>query len=231
VTCSIGAFWSVPGSVGSPDELVRQADKLMYEAKRLGRNRCVFKAAAEGGTSEDAAGAGQGGGAVRQRPAEAGGDPHGWKDLEELRGVAHELNAQPVDDCAATRKEPRKDLVAPCSLHYFTGRDAQVRTVRGVTRNLSTGGAGIVTTQVFSRGEAVELELNKGQSKLYLAGLVSFCRPVRSDVYELGIQFVIQSLSPGISGDAAGFLQRQTWAAQSLQQKQEGKLARAAATE
>ena len=38
ITVSIGVA-SFPGAAGGPDELVRNADKALYLAKRLGKNR------------------------------------------------------------------------------------------------------------------------------------------------------------------------------------------------
>jgi hypothetical protein len=60
--------------------------------------------------------------------------------------------------------------------------------------------------------------------RVFLADLVAFCRHVRPDIYELGVQFVVQSQSPTISGDATGFLKEHDWATQSLREKQAGRL-------
>jgi diguanylate cyclase (GGDEF)-like protein len=41
VTVSVGLAHSLPDSFSQPDALVSTADAALYEAKHLGRNRCV----------------------------------------------------------------------------------------------------------------------------------------------------------------------------------------------
>ena len=71
------------------------------------------------------------------------------------------------------------------------------------------------------RGEAAEVVLQRGESKLYLAGLVTFCRHIERGIHEVGIQFVSHDVTPVISSDALGALHRFDWVAQALNTKTE----------
>lgn len=213
ITCSLGAIWSDHLPVNSADELFAAADQLMYRAKRSGKDRCCFEPL-RGVDAEPPAWSDS---ADSQKPSRA--DP----DTAELLALARELNREEVDTFASIRKQERRTLVAPCVLSYFTGTDARLRTIRAVTRNVSSGGIGLLVPRPMVRGEAVEVELDRGNGKLFVAGLVAFCRHIDNRIHELGVQFVTHSVEPILSGDPGEALQTFDWVSRATSEKQAGK--------
>jgi len=76
----------------------------------------------------------------------------------------------------------------------------------------------------MARGEPVEVVLDRGTSKIFLAGLVSYCRYIHGKIHEIGVQFVSHSVTPIISGDVATALKTHDWIGQALNAKLAGKL-------
>ena len=182
VTCSVGAVWGRPGPVTLPQDLFDAADGLMYQAKLRGKDRCCFKSLA---------------------PLDAGAEPapdaHAAEDLHEL---AMELNRADPDGFASMRKHERRDLLAPCVVNCFVSGAPAVGSYPGHVRNISTGGAGLLTTRPMIRGEPVEVVIEQeGQTggSFYLAGLVAFCRHVKDGIYDVGVQLVVQGREPILS--------------------------------
>jgi diguanylate cyclase (GGDEF)-like protein len=215
ITCSLGAVWSDRPSVNSAEELFNAADQLMYKAKRAGKDCYLFglltepyDPAADGELDADAA----------ARPAGAG--ENGAASLEELAAIAKQLNEHEVDTFAGIRKQGRKKLTVPCVVHYFTGDGTDMRAEQAATRNISTGGIALLIARPLARGEAVEVVLDKGAAKLFLAGLVSFCRHIVGGIHEVGIQFVTHSVTPIIFADASEAMQNLDWVAQAARAKQ-----------
>ena len=214
ISCSLGAIWYDRVPVNSADELFAAADELMYKAKRSGKDCCCFeqhKWADSGGCDISADQEDR----VRKiaRPRN-----------EELIGIAKGLNAVEVDPFAGIRKQQRKNVVLSCVVHYFPEFGTKTRSEHAVSRNLSTGGIGLLLTRAMTRGEAVEVILDKGTSKFFMAGLVAFCRQIEGEIHEVGVQFVAHSVKPIISGDMSKTLQQHDWVAQAVDAKRKGKL-------
>ena len=224
ITCSLGIAWSDRPSVNSAEELFAAADQLMYKAKRRGKDCYVFGLLTEPyGPTQDGDGAG-GGPAKSTRPSrEAEAREGGSATFEEMAAIAKQLNDNEVDTFAGIRKQGRAKLTVPCVVHYFTGDGTDMRAEQAATRNVSTGGAGLLIGRPLARGEAVEIVLDRGASKLFLAGLVSFCRHIVGGIHEVGVQFVTHSVTPIICADASGALQTFDGVAQAFHGRQDRK--------
>ncbi|MHC5007408.1 MAG: HDOD domain-containing protein [Planctomycetota bacterium] len=199
VTCSVGAVWGHPGPATSPQDLFDAADELMYQAKLRGKDRCCFK-------SLPALDAG----------AEPAPDDHPAEDLHEL---ALALNHADPDGFASMRKHDRRDLLTRCVVNCFVSGAPTVRSYPGHVRNISTGGAGLLTTRPMIRGEPVEVVIEQdGKSgvSLYLAGLVAFCRHVQDGIYDVGVQLVVQGREPILSREGGSADDHLDWVLEAL---------------
>ncbi|HUU85597.1 MAG TPA: GGDEF domain-containing protein [Phycisphaerae bacterium] len=224
LTCSVGAIWCERALMGSAEELIARADQLMYKAKRSGKDRCRFEGLTEPGTADERDRSGNSGPAEHSPAVETGEGKTADTHLRKLQSIATRLNADEVKGFVGIRKQTRQALVLPCVLHYFSGIDVTMRTEPAVTRNLSGGGIGLLVGRPLVRGEPVEVVLGTDRSQLFLAGLVSFCRHIDATVHEIGIQFVVHSVTPIISGNPPDALQKYDWVAQAVTAKQSGGL-------
>jgi len=199
VTCSVGAVWGHPGPATSPQDLFGAADELMYQAKLRGKDRCCFKS-----LTWLAAG------------AEPAPDDHVAEDLHEL---AMELNHADPDGFATMRKHERRDLLTSCVVNCFVSGAPSVRSYRGYVRNISTGGAGLLTSRPMIRGEPVEVVIEQeGGSgvSFYLGGLVAFCRHVQDGIYDVGVQLVVQGREPILSREGGSADDHLDWVLEAL---------------
>jgi hypothetical protein len=97
------------------------------------------------------------------------------------------------------RKHERRDLLTPCVVNCFVSGARSVRSYPGHVRNISAGGAGLLTTRPMIRGEPVEIVIERegGSSEpFFLGGLVAFCRHVKDGIYDVGVQLVVQGREP-----------------------------------
>ncbi len=224
ITCSIGAVWTDRVPFRSADELFAAASRLMNRAKQSGKDRCCFELRESWSRDIDAP-LPSGNEATRTPPSESTGDGNGQPaQMEDMLALAKQLNDNETDAFVGIRKQERKNLVAPCTLHYFTGSGSELGAEAAATRNLSTGGAGLLAARPMLRGEPVEVVLDRGTSILFLAGLVAFCRCVDGAIHDIGVQFVSHSVTPIISGDAAEALKKHDWVDRALSAKLTGKL-------
>ena len=139
---------------------------------------------------------------------------------EYFRLIATRLNREAPKRFVNMRKQERKEMLAPCVLTVFVGTSLQVQGENAYVRNISTGGIGILATRPLVRGEPIEVMIsNQGQSILYVAGLVAFCRHIEGIVYEVGIQFTAHSKEPIFSENPADAVRQHPWLAQALQDK------------
>jgi hypothetical protein len=127
------------------------------------------------------------------------------------------MNAEAADErFEGFRKQHRRVVVSPCVVHYFITNGVTMRSEPGVTRNMSTGGMSMLVPRALGRGEAIEVELDRGASKLFLAGLVSFCRHVEGAIHEIGMQFVKHSVTPIIYDNITQALNELDWLARAV---------------
>jgi len=224
ITCSVGAVWSDRLPVRSAEELLAAADRLMYQAKRSGKDRFCFEVlqSSNAETSNDRA-------TVRRTPA-TGTTPKSCGDgttagsvQSDMLTLARELNEIDVDGFLGIRKQERRRLVAPCVLHYFAVPGPDLRAEPAVTRNLSSGGISLLVCRPMVRGEPVEIMLDKETSKLFLSGLVTYCRHIEGKIHEIGVQFVAHSVTPLIA-EGATTAKRHDWITEALNAKLTGKL-------
>jgi len=220
LTCSIGAVWCDQVERTSAEELIAAADRLMYKAKRSGKDRCCFEKfdGPANDASTDTLDATDLAASVSPVEQILSGDSDEVR-LEQLIATASRLNETIVDKFVDVRKQNRSRLVLPCRVHHFGETGSATRFAQAATRNVSTGGISVVVARPLMRGEAVEVELSKADSRLFLAGLVSFCRGVGKSHYEVGVQFVTLSVSPIISKDTTSEEEQADWVAQALRAK------------
>lgn len=224
VTCSLGAVWSAHLPVNSAEELFAAADQLMYKAKRSGKDRSCFEVLGEPGPVEEGDDSSEQRKTSRLASQPAINEDANSALLEEMLSIASQLNANEVAEFVGIRKQNRKKHVVPCTLHYFLDGGPKLLALRAAARNISTGGIGILADRPMVRGEPVEVVLGTGNSKLFLAGLIAFCRHIDARIHEVGVQFVSHSVTPIISGDTEGALHEHDWIAQALSAKRRGKL-------
>ncbi|MFQ5591415.1 MAG: HDOD domain-containing protein [Phycisphaerae bacterium] len=224
VTCSVGGIWWDRVEAASADDLFAAADRLMYKAKRAGKDRWCFEAVHNACSVE--ATAVQAGYELDIDAIPTGSDSGtaGGTELDRLLSAAEALNSAKEGEFSGFRKQRRQQLVTPCTLHYFTDTSSETHAVQAVTRNVSTGGIGLLVVQPMVRGEAVEVALNRDSAELFLAGLVAFCRHIEGTIHEVGVQFVAHSVTPIISGDGSEALEQHDWVARAVRAKREGKL-------
>jgi len=139
-----------------------------------------------------------------------------------METLARQLNENEIEVFTELRKEERKNVVIPCTLHSFSKSISDLIAEEAVTRNISTGGVGLLIERPMVRGEPGEVVLNQGTSKLFLAGLVAFCRHIDGRIHEIGLQFVSHSVTPIISGDGAATARTHSWVERALDAKLSG---------
>jgi diguanylate cyclase (GGDEF)-like protein len=215
IRCSVGAVWGTPGPGTSPNALFAAADRLMYKAKLAGKDRCCFGTLA--GPRDDTPPARQ---AADEAPPEYGLLPELQEPvtLEQLRELAVRLNEMSSARYATMRKRERHSMVAPCTVRCFAAGSRALRSCMGCVRNISTGGAGLLTTQPLLRGEPVEIVVDAESpqgDELHIGGLVAFCRHVTGGAYEVGVQVIVQSREPIFTPDGSG-AERLDWVVEAL---------------
>lgn len=209
VTCSVGAVWGHPRPGTSPQELFAAADELMYRAKIGGKDRCCFKTLESPDSIETLGPTGSV--SPDQEPAGV--------TAEQFRELAVELNRNEPRRFATMRKRERRGMLASCVVHSFVSGVPTLRSYPGYLRNISTGGAGVLTTRPMIRGEPVEVAIEEradDEALMYVGGLVAFCRHVRDGIYEVGIQLVAQGNEPIFPRDAAESGAQLDWVMEAL---------------
>ena len=201
LTCSVGAITVERSGASCVDELFSCADALMYEAKRAGKNRSCFHVIAESDSPQ-----------LQARRATRTAAEGGLAAVD-LVQIAERMSDDPLHTATNLRKQQRRDIAQACTLRCFSGAGAALVCVDAATRNISTGGIGLLVRRPLVRGEAVEVDLCNDERTLFLAGLVTFSRHVRGDVYDVGVQLVAHSNRSVLEAE---FSERPDWIAQAL---------------
>jgi hypothetical protein len=149
-------------------------------------------------------------------------DDGGVVNSEDLQKLAEDLNRTEQARFATMRKRERHSLLASCEVKCFAAGSTDLRSYAGHVRNISMGGVGLVTTRPLIRGEPVEVVIqphSEAGQVLYIGGLVAFCRHVRSGMYEVGIQLLLQAKEPIFTlGDSSAPGQQLDWVIEALRE-------------
>ncbi len=219
VTCSLGAVWHTPMEQTVAEGLVARADELMYEAKRSGKNRYAFHIL--GGVND----------AVSPEPepepgaleacaafAEVGAQVSETEVVPaEFERIAKHLNRNTPQRFVDVRKQIRKDLIVPCKLTALRGVMLDFVREDAYVRNISTGGIGVLTARSLLRGQPVEVVvLMNGEPRLFVAGVVAFCRHIEGVIHEVGLQLFTHAKHPILSSDPISAIRNLDWVASAL---------------
>ncbi len=218
VTCSVGAVCGELDSDMTAESLVKAADELMYRAKCSGKDRCCFRPLRDmhnvdllesNEAASDAC-------ASAIRDAEAQGADETILP-ETFRRIATELNRDTPQHFLDMRKHVRKHLLAPCRLTALTAATLELESEDAYVRNISTGGVGILTTRSMRRGQPAEIAiLVDDEPRLFVAGVVAFCRHVEGAIHEIGLQLFTHSKEPILSRDPISAIRNLDWVAVAL---------------
>lgn len=237
VTCSLGASWVDSSQFTLMEEMFAAADKLMYVAKKGGKNQFRFEALGASSTQPVPAATQQsvppatGGGEQKkdafnptqqakpvtnkgQRDAEQAAVTHAV--LDHMRRLADQLNRDTPRHFVTMRKQPRKELLTKCLLCGFVGKEMKIFQESAYLRNISTGGIGLLANRPLTRGDPVEITIPQGNGQLYVTGLVCFCRHIEGRIHDVGVQFTTHSRQPIFSHDPIGAVNHQGWLADAL---------------
>lgn len=207
VTCSLGALW---GRVDLPPErLIALADKLMYEAKRAGKDQFIFKSVENSSNGQPVI------------PEETPSDPNvelqtsrklgSDTSKRKLRKIAERLQHQDYSSFVNTRKQPRHELLAPCRLAYLKDASLTVGVMEAFVRNISAGGLSLLTAGRMIRGDLIEVSVTQNKGERFYAGLISFCRHITDNVYEIGVQIIDQDDQPIFSHNPMKAVEELNW--------------------
>lgn len=217
ITCSLGAIWTDKPIVDSAEELFAASDILMYKAKGNGKDRYCFEILHEDHQTMHALNKSLPESYDPNHPSTSEQNKSVKTSIEDLIQIAERLNENESMGFEGIRKQKRKLMVSQCELCYFASVDSELQTVQAVTKNISSGGIGLLVTRPMVRGEPVEVVLNKDTSRLYLAGLIAYCSRIDGPIHEIGIQFVSQSVQSVILGDNMNDSNKPEWVVQALE--------------
>ncbi len=222
VTCSLGAVWGVPQSGMAIEQLVQTADELMYEAKRQGKDGYCFRAIGVADHAELPQSDGGAIGACLEVLDEAAAQTSAAEVApEQFRQIAKELNCCMPQQLLDLRKQSRKELIVPCRLTTLAGGTLELTTDDAYVRNISTGGIGLLASRRILRGHAAEIAIYwGGEPRLYVAGLVAFCRHVEDTIHEVGLQLFSHANQPILSQDPISAIRALDWVANALRSLQ-----------
>jgi hypothetical protein len=133
-------------------------------------------------------------------------------DELELRAQQQHLGERSDEYWVCQRKYPRNPFRAACLVHFFPQGSSTVANLSGRTRNLSRSGVGLIVRRVFRAGEPVEVELLVPERpRMYLAGLVTFCRYAGHGYHEVGVALRAAGPDPVFSRDPIRALHEFEW--------------------
>ena len=110
------------------------------------------------------------------------------------------------------RRHPRNPFRAACNIRFFPQGSSTITSLPGRTRNLSRSGVGLLTRRVFRQEEPVEVEVMvPDRPKMFLAGLVRFCRYAGRGYHEVGVSLRAAASEPVFSKNPAIALETLDW--------------------
>lgn len=217
VTCSIGALW---GRIDLPPErLIALADQLMYEAKRAGKDQCIFKSVENRSSGQSAMNRKGSSDSCSDETASRNGEKE--TNLEILRKVAEALQFKESSTFVNSRKQPRRELLVPARLAYLKDASLTVGIKDVFVRNISAGGLALLSDGRMIRGDLIEVSMTRGKDECFYAGLVSFCRQISNGVHEIGVQIVDQGDQPIFSHNPAQAIKDLNWINEVIQDRHE----------
>jgi len=215
VTCSLGAVWGwldLP-----PDQLIALADKLMYEAKRAGKDQFIFEAVDSSSIDQQV------------MPKDPPFDTHAalltaqnlgsGTIMRKLQLIAERLQTEDSASFVNTRKQTRHELLAPCQIAYLKDASLAVGIMEAYARNISAGGLSLLTVGRMIRGDLIEVSVTQDKSEQFYAGLISFCRHITEDIYEIGVQIIDQDDQPIFSQDPYKAIKGLNWINEVIQER------------
>jgi hypothetical protein len=110
------------------------------------------------------------------------------------------------------RRHPRNPFRATCNVRFFPQGSSTITSLPGRTRNLSRSGVGLLTRRVFRQDEPIEVEvLVPDRPKMFLAGLVTFCRYAGRGYHEIGVSLKAAASEPVFSKNPSLALETLDW--------------------
>ena len=119
--------------------------------------------------------------------------------LDELDVRAQKPTAENAEDAywVCQRKHPRHPFRAGCTVRFMPSGSGSVAAMPGRTRNLSRSGLAVLARRVFSPGDPIEVEVTlSGRPKMFMGGLVRFCRYAGRGYYEVGLELKAAASEP-----------------------------------
>jgi len=113
--------------------------------------------------------------------------------LEEVRRVLTEVRQDLVaheEPPENRRMEPRKRFRAKCRVRHIAPDGSEVRTVEGLTRDISRGGLSFVSTVQVERDTQLAAELMLTEDDIRtVPGKVAYSQLVKKNIYLTGVRF------------------------------------------
>jgi len=119
--------------------------------------------------------------------------------LDELDVRAHMHTAEDAEDTywVSKRKRLRHPFRVACTVRFMPLGSGTVAAIPGRTRNLSRGGVAVLARRMFLQGDPIELEVClPDRPRMFMGGLVSFCRYAGRGYYELGVKLKAAASEP-----------------------------------
>jgi hypothetical protein len=114
----------------------------------------------------------------------------------------HRPKEKDDDYWVCKRKHPRHPFRAGCTVRFMPSGSGTVVALPGRTRNLSRNGLSVVVRRVFSMLEPIEVEVSLLQRpRMFMGGLVQFCRYAGRGYYELGVELKAAASEPIFSSN------------------------------
>lgn len=109
--------------------------------------------------------------------------------------------------------------MAPCRLAYLKDASLTVVVRDAFVRNISAGGLSLLTVGRMIRGDLIEASVTQNEGERFYAGLISFCRHITDDIYEIGVQIIDQDDQPIFSQDPLKAIKGLNWINEVIQER------------